>query len=106
MRARSEKPTTGPGTSHRHECPGPGCRRSPCRRRRTQDVSDILFCLRHHRPQQRRAVRAPAVAVGLGIWAQQERSPATTATCAFFHNFGYKAGILACLQTGATLIHT
>ena len=22
----------------------------------------------------------------------------------FFHNFGYKAGILACLQTGATLI--
>lgn len=24
----------------------------------------------------------------------------------FFHNFGYKAGILACLQTGATLIPT
>lgn len=22
----------------------------------------------------------------------------------FFHNFGYKAGITACLQTGATLI--
>ena len=35
------------------------------------------------------------------------RSPATTATSCinpFFHNFGYKAGILACLQTGATLI--
>ncbi|CNV40475.1 Uncharacterised protein [Mycobacterium tuberculosis] len=59
------------GRVHRHGCRGPGCRRSPCRRRRTPGRQRHPVHLRHHRPQQRRAVRAPAVAVGLGILGRQ-----------------------------------
>ena len=53
-------------------------------------------------------MRAPAVARrARRRGPRAASSPATTATSCinpFFHNFGYKAGILACLQTGATLI--
>ncbi|HPX38738.1 MAG TPA: AMP-binding protein, partial [Mycobacterium sp.] len=71
------------------------------------DVSDILFTsgttgrskgvLCAHR----QSLSAPAA------WAKcGELTSADRYLCInpFFHNFGYKAGILACLQTGATLI--
>ena len=73
----------------------------------TDDVSDILFTsgttgrskgvLCAHR----QSLSASAA------WAQCGRiTAADRYLCInpFFHNFGYKAGILACLQTGATLI--
>jgi len=71
------------------------------------DVADILFtsgttgrskgALCAHR----QSLDAPAA------WAECGRlTSADRYLCInpFFHNFGYKAGILACLQTGATLI--
>lgn len=71
------------------------------------DISDILFTsgttgrskgvLCAHR----QSLSAPAA------WAEcGQLSSADRYLCInpFFHNFGYKAGILACLQTGATLI--
>jgi HIP---CoA ligase len=71
------------------------------------DVSDLLFTsgttgrskgvLCAHR----QSLDAPAA------WAEcGELTSADRYLCInpFFHNFGYKAGILACLQTGATLI--
>ncbi|HEX2214129.1 MAG TPA: AMP-binding protein, partial [Mycobacterium sp.] len=71
------------------------------------DVSDILFTsgttgrskgvLCAHR----QSLDAPAA------WAQCGQLTSTDRYLCinpFFHNFGYKAGILACLQTGATLI--
>jgi HIP---CoA ligase len=74
---------------------------------RPDDVSDILFtsgttgrskgALCAHR----QSLAAPAA------WAQcGQLTSADRYLCInpFFHNFGYKAGILACLQTGATLI--
>lgn len=74
---------------------------------RPDDVSDILFTsgttgrskgvLSSHR----QSLSAPAA------WAECGRiTSADRYLCInpFFHNFGYKAGILACLQTGATLI--
>ncbi|MGV0992281.1 MAG: 3-((3aS,4S,7aS)-7a-methyl-1,5-dioxo-octahydro-1H-inden-4-yl)propanoate--CoA ligase FadD3 [Mycobacterium sp.] len=74
---------------------------------RPDDVADILFTsgttgrskgvLCAHR----QSLSASAA------WAQcGEVSSADRYLCInpFFHNFGYKAGILACLQTGATLI--
>ena len=74
---------------------------------RPDDVADILFTsgttgrskgvLCAHR----QSLSAPAAWAACG-----ELSPADRYLCInpFFHNFGYKAGILACLQTGATLI--
>ncbi len=74
---------------------------------RPDDVSDILFTsgttgrskgvLCAHR----QSLSAPAA------WAQCGRLTSSDRYLCinpFFHNFGYKAGILACLQTGATLI--
>lgn len=52
-------------------------------------------------------MRPPAIAVGVRVLGRvrsaQQRRPLPLHQ-PFFHNFGYKAGILACLQTGATLI--
>jgi acyl-CoA synthetase (AMP-forming)/AMP-acid ligase II len=74
---------------------------------RPDDVSDILFTsgttgrskgvLCAHR----QSLAAPAAWAACG-----EVSSADRYLCInpFFHNFGYKAGILACLQTGATLV--
>ncbi|MGV0716392.1 3-((3aS,4S,7aS)-7a-methyl-1,5-dioxo-octahydro-1H-inden-4-yl)propanoate--CoA ligase FadD3 [Mycolicibacterium sp. XJ662] len=71
------------------------------------DVSDILFtsgttgrskgALCAHR----QSLAAPAAWAECGQLTSADRYLCINP---FFHNFGYKAGILACLQTGATLI--
>ncbi|WP_102141628.1 3-((3aS,4S,7aS)-7a-methyl-1,5-dioxo-octahydro-1H-inden-4-yl)propanoate--CoA ligase FadD3 [Mycobacterium hubeiense] len=71
------------------------------------DVSDILFTsgttgrskgvLCAHR----QSLDAPAAWAECGQLTSEDRYLCINP---FFHNFGYKAGILACLQTGATLI--
>jgi len=71
------------------------------------DVSDILFTsgttgrskgvLCAHR----QSLDAPAAWAACGELTSADRYLCINP---FFHNFGYKAGILACLQTGATLI--
>ena len=71
------------------------------------DVSDILFTsgttgrskgvLCAHR----QSLDAPAAWAACGQLTESDRYLCINP---FFHNFGYKAGILACLQTGATLI--
>jgi acyl-CoA synthetase (AMP-forming)/AMP-acid ligase II len=71
------------------------------------DVSDILFTsgttgrskgvLCSHR----QSLDAPAAWAACGELTSEDRYLCINP---FFHNFGYKAGILACLQTGATLI--
>ncbi len=71
------------------------------------DVSDILFtsgttgrskgALCAHR----QSLDAPAAWAECGQLTSDDRYLCINP---FFHNFGYKAGILACLQTGATLI--
>jgi HIP---CoA ligase len=71
------------------------------------DVSDILFtsgttgrskgALCAHR----QSLDAPAAWAACGQLTSDDRYLCINP---FFHNFGYKAGILACLQTGATLI--
>ncbi|OBK79816.1 3-((3aS,4S,7aS)-7a-methyl-1,5-dioxo-octahydro-1H-inden-4-yl)propanoate--CoA ligase FadD3 [Mycobacterium sp. 1164985.4] len=71
------------------------------------DVSDILFtsgttgrskgALCAHR----QSLDAPAAWAECGRLTSDDRYLCINP---FFHNFGYKAGILACLQTGATLI--
>ena len=71
------------------------------------DVSDILFtsgttgrskgALCAHR----QSLDAPAAWAECGQLTSADRYLCINP---FFHNFGYKAGILACLQTGATLI--
>jgi HIP---CoA ligase len=70
------------------------------------DVSDILFtsgttgrskgALCAHR----QSLDAPAAWAACGQLTSDDRYLCINP---FFHNFGYKAGILACLQTGATL---
>ena len=74
---------------------------------RPDDVSDILFTsgttgrskgvLCSHR----QSLSAPAAWAACGEVTAADRYLCINP---FFHNFGYKAGILACLQTGATLI--
>ncbi|HET7666677.1 MAG TPA: 3-((3aS,4S,7aS)-7a-methyl-1,5-dioxo-octahydro-1H-inden-4-yl)propanoate--CoA ligase FadD3 [Mycobacterium sp.] len=74
---------------------------------RGDDVSDILFTsgttgrskgvLCAHR----QSLAAPAAWAACGKLTSDDRYLCINP---FFHNFGYKAGILACLQTGATLI--
>lgn len=71
------------------------------------DVSDILFtsgttgrskgALCAHR----QSLDAPAAWAECGQVTSADRYLCINP---FFHNFGYKAGILACLQTGATLV--
>ena len=71
------------------------------------DVSDILFTsgttgrskgvLCTHR----QSLHGPAAWAACGKITSDDRYLCINP---FFHNFGYKAGILACLQTGATLI--
>jgi acyl-CoA synthetase (AMP-forming)/AMP-acid ligase II len=71
------------------------------------DVSDVLFTsgttgrskgvLCAHR----QSLDAPAAWAACGRLTSDDRYLCINP---FFHNFGYKAGILACLQTGATLI--
>ena len=72
-----------------------------------EDVSDILFTsgttgrskgvLCAHR----QSLDAPAAWAACGELTSADRYLCINP---FFHNFGFKAGILACLQTGATLI--
>lgn len=72
-----------------------------------EDVSDILFTsgttgrskgvLCSHR----QSLAAPAAWAACGEITAEDRYLCINP---FFHNFGYKAGILACLQSGATLI--
>jgi acyl-CoA synthetase (AMP-forming)/AMP-acid ligase II len=74
---------------------------------RPDDVSDILFTsgttgrskgvLCSHR----QSLSAPAAWAACGQVTSADRYLCINP---FFHNFGYKAGILACLQTGATLV--
>ncbi|CAN5517279.1 3-((3aS,4S,7aS)-7a-methyl-1,5-dioxo-octahydro-1H-inden-4-yl)propanoate--CoA ligase FadD3 [soil metagenome] len=71
------------------------------------DIADILFtsgttgrskgvlCV------HRQSLSAPAAWAACGELTSADRYLCINP---FFHNFGYKAGILACLQTGATLI--
>jgi acyl-CoA synthetase (AMP-forming)/AMP-acid ligase II len=71
------------------------------------DVADILFTsgttgrskgvLCAHR----QSIEAPAAWAACGQLTDADRYLCINP---FFHNFGYKAGILTCLQTGATLI--
>ena len=73
------------------------------------DVADILFTsgttgrskgvLCAHR----QSLSGPAAWAACGKITADDRYLAINP---FFHNFGYKAGILACLQTGATLLPT
>ena len=71
------------------------------------DVSDILFtsgttgCSKGALCAHRQSLQAPAAWAECGQVTSADRYLCINP---FFHNFGYKAGILACLQTGATLI--
>ncbi|BBX20055.1 fatty acid--CoA ligase [Mycolicibacterium duvalii] len=71
-----------------------------------EDVSDILFTSgttgrsKGVRCAQRQSLDASAAWAACGQVSSADRYLCINP---FFHNFGYKAGILACLQTGATL---
>ena len=71
------------------------------------DVSDILFTSgttgrsKGVMCAHRQSLSAPAAWAECGELSSSDRYLCINP---FFHNFGYKAGILACLQTGATLI--
>jgi HIP---CoA ligase len=71
------------------------------------DVSDILFTSgttgrsKGVRCAHRQSLHGSAAWAACGMLTSDDRYLCINP---FFHNFGYRAGILACLQTGATLI--
>ena len=74
---------------------------------RPDDVSDILFTSGTTGRSKGVLCAHRQSLAGSAAWAAcGEITSADRYLCInpFFHNFGYKAGILACLQTGATLI--
>ena len=99
--------TTGPGTSSSPAAPTLDAVDARAAAVKPDDVSDILFtsgttgrskgALCAHR----QSLDAPAAWAACGQVTSADRYLCINP---FFHNFGYKAGILACLQTGATLI--
>ncbi|MGV0790371.1 3-((3aS,4S,7aS)-7a-methyl-1,5-dioxo-octahydro-1H-inden-4-yl)propanoate--CoA ligase FadD3 [Mycolicibacterium sp. XJ1819] len=71
------------------------------------DVSDILFTSGTTGRSKGVLCAHRQSLAGSAAWAEcGQLTSADRYLCInpFFHNFGYKAGILACLQTGATLI--
>ena len=74
---------------------------------RPDDISDILFTSgttgrsKGVMCAHRQSLSGPAAWAQCGRLSSDDRYLCINP---FFHNFGYKAGILACLQTGATLI--
>jgi acyl-CoA synthetase (AMP-forming)/AMP-acid ligase II len=71
------------------------------------DVSDILFTSGTTGRSKGALCAHRQSLAGSAAWAQcGQITSGDRYLCInpFFHNFGYKAGILACLQTGATLI--
>ncbi|WP_099022377.1 3-((3aS,4S,7aS)-7a-methyl-1,5-dioxo-octahydro-1H-inden-4-yl)propanoate--CoA ligase FadD3 [Mycolicibacterium palauense] len=71
------------------------------------DVSDILFTSGTTGRSKGVLCAHRQSLAGSAAWAACGRVGSTDRYLCinpFFHNFGYKAGILACLQTGATLI--
>src|ERR1700736_5988162 len=74
---------------------------------RPDDVSDILFTSGTTGRSKGALCAHRQSLAGSAAWAQcGQITSEDRYLCInpFFHNFGYKAGILACLQTGATLI--
>lgn len=74
---------------------------------RPDDISDILFTSGTTGRSKGVLCAHRQSLAGSAAWAAcGEVSDADRYLCInpFFHNFGFKAGILACLQTGATLI--
>jgi acyl-CoA synthetase (AMP-forming)/AMP-acid ligase II len=74
---------------------------------RPDDISDILFTSGTTGRSKGVLCAHRQSLAGSAAWAAcGEVTAADRYLCInpFFHNFGYKAGILACLQTGATLI--
>lgn len=104
-----DDPETGTGTWDEFIARGNDTAAVPARAAAVQpdDVSDILFTsgttgrskgvLCAHR----QSLSASAAWAANGKITSDDRYLCINP---FFHNFGYKAGILACLQTGATLI--
>lgn len=74
---------------------------------RPDDVSDILFTSGTTGRSKGALCAHRQSLAGSAAWAACGEVTSTDRYLCinpFFHNFGYKAGILACLQTGATLI--
>ena len=80
---------------------GAGGRDQPGRRQRHP------VHVRDHRAEQGRDELAPPGAAVAAAWAEcgeRHRADRYLVLNPFFHSFGYKAGILVCLLTGATIV--